>query len=95
MEQFTLNTKIQRIADIADAPIDDELVLMSVEHGKYYSMNSVGSDIWQFISTPITISELFDKMKDLYAVEDVNYEEQILEFLTMLHDKKLITVLNT
>lgn len=92
MEKFALNTKIQCIEDIADAPIEDELVLMSTEHGKYYSMNMVGSDIWQFIKKPITINELFEKISALYEVEGVNYQEQILDFLNILDDKKLIKI---
>lgn len=94
MEKFSLNTKIQTVVEVADAAIDDELVLMSTEQAKYYSINGVGSDIWQLIKTPITIKELFENIQSLYQIENINYKEQIIDFLTVLDNKKLITVID-
>lgn len=48
----------QRKSELMGAPIDDELVLLHVDQGQYYSLKGVGPQIWERLATPQTVDDL-------------------------------------
>jgi Coenzyme PQQ synthesis protein D (PqqD) len=38
--------------------IDDEFIMMSIESGKYHTLNVTGSRIWALLDNPQTVSDL-------------------------------------
>lgn len=69
-----------------------EKVMLSVSNGKYYNLGEMGSEIWDLIESPIKIEILIAKLINQYNVEKSQCEEQVLDFLELLLNEKLIQV---
>jgi hypothetical protein len=96
MEQNTLkaNQIIQLKEDLLTSKIGDEIVLMTIESGKYFSINQVGSQIWEMIKKPVTAE---DVCKELIQEYDVGMEQCLndtLSFLDKLHHDGLLVLIN-
>ena len=76
---------VSPIEDIVVSDIDDEKVMMSVENGQYYNLDSVGSRVWELIVKPVKVSELIDALLLKYDVDRETCERDVLAFLSELH----------
>lgn len=69
-----------------------EKVMLSVSNGKYYNLGEMGGEIWEMIEKPTVINELISKLLDQYKVGKSQCEEEVLSFLELLQNEKLIQV---
>lgn len=69
-----------------------EKVMLSVSNGKYYNLGEMGGEIWEMIEKPTLINELISKLMDQYNVGKSQCEEEVLSFLELLQNEKLIQV---
>jgi hypothetical protein len=53
-------TVISRNAGVLTAEVDDEIVMMSIEQGRYFGLDDIGSDIWRRIEAPCSFAALVD-----------------------------------
>ena len=90
--KITSNSLIQRSKELVSTEVDGETVMMSIENGKYYGMNKIGSRIWKLIENPIKVEELCDKLIEEYEVRQDDCKKEALEFLNTLNEGNLVTV---
>ena len=83
---------IKRNKEIFASEIDDEVVMMNVDTGKYYGMDTVGSRIWELIAEEIQVREVINKLMEEYDVGEEQCEKDVLEFLNELYENKLVQV---
>ncbi len=57
--------------------LHDELVMMDLDKGKYFSLNPVATRIWDILEQPLTIDELCDLLKDEYEVETARCQQDV------------------
>ncbi|NLD64883.1 MAG: PqqD family protein [Bacteroidales bacterium] len=77
--------------DVLSNKIDDELVLMSPTAGFYYSLDPVGSRIWELLSEkPSTVDELADRLMEEYEVDRETCLNDVLAFIDDMAARKLI-----
>lgn len=69
-----------------------EKVMMSVENGKYYNLGNIGGEIWVRLETPLSVNEIIESLIKEYEVEKEECVEQVVAFLQMLYQEKLIQV---
>ena len=74
--------------------IDSRVVMMSVEQGKYYGLDSVGSRIWNLLEQPRRIMEVCAIIQDEFAVERETCERDVLEFIDRLVAVNLLRVVH-
>ena len=74
------------------ADLDGEVVVLSIDNGKYYSMNEVGSRIWALVQRPIAVAALIDLLVGEFEVERTVCEQQVLVFLRELHADGLVQI---
>lgn len=89
----TLNTMVQRDADILTAVVDDEVVMMSADQGQYFGLNSIGGRIWELTESPIVVNDLVQQLCEHYAVEVEKCQSDTLPFLDSMVEVGLIHVL--
>jgi hypothetical protein len=53
-------TVISRSPSVLTAEVDDEVVMMSIEQGRYFGLDDIGSDIWRRIEPPCSFAALID-----------------------------------
>lgn len=87
-------TTVVRSEEPVDAEVDGAVVMMSLEQGKYYGLDGVGSRIWQLVGTPIEIGELCRRLLAEFDVDAERCERDVIEFLEGLEREGLIEVRN-
>lgn len=90
----TLQTTIQASEDVVVSQLDDELVMMSVDQGQYYSLDDIGRRVWELIGEPRTITAVCDIVVDEYDVTRAECEKDILAWLGELVDEKLVLIID-
>ncbi|NIK76077.1 hypothetical protein FHS15_001184 [Paenibacillus castaneae] len=87
-----LGASVFRDDDNIVSDMGNEKVILSVKNGKYYNLGNMGSQIWDFLQSPIVITDLIDKLTEHYDVERLICEEQLLPFLQHLSEENLIHI---
>lgn len=59
----------------------DEMVMMDIEQGKYFSLNPVATRIWDLLEKPLATDELCDLLTDEYEVDLAQCKMEVEEHL--------------
>jgi hypothetical protein len=62
-------TVISRSPSVLTAEVDGEIVMMSIEQGRYFGLDDIGSDIWKRLDTPCSFAELIDRLAGDYDAD--------------------------
>lgn len=89
---ISVNTIVSHRKDIDTTDLNGDLVMMDLEEGRYFSLNSVGSRIWELIEEPIQVNKVIDTLLEEYEINRNQCEENVLEFLGELNDSKIISI---
>ncbi|MDY6012183.1 lasso peptide biosynthesis PqqD family chaperone [Clostridium sp.] len=87
-----LNAKIVQNKEIDASDIDGDKVMMNLEKGMYFSLNSVGSRIWDIIENPTTADEIIKILLNEYDIAEEKCREAVVSFLKGLEVNGLITI---
>lgn len=60
---------LTRAADALAAPVEDRLLLLSVEQGSYFDFSPVTRRIWELLEEPRSLSELVASLVSEYEVD--------------------------
>ncbi|WP_448192475.1 PqqD family peptide modification chaperone [Azospirillum sp. sgz301742] len=85
-----MSASIQRAGDVFAAPLDDTLLMMSVENGQYYGLNGVGTRIWELLEQPTTEVAVVERLLAEYEVTPDVCAEQVAGFLAGLRERGLL-----
>jgi len=92
MSPITPESRVERRPDIVSAEINGEMVMMSVELGEYYSLNSVASDIWRRLGAPVSVAKLVQDLTESYAGDPAGIRSDVCALLEGLAAKGLLIV---
>ena len=87
-----LNSIVSHREDIDTTDLDGEKVMMDLEKGQYFALNSVASRIWEVIESPISVNKVVETLLEEYEVEREECEKSVLEFIIGLEDASLVSV---
>lgn len=90
MKPITLDTIVRRNDDIFTGTIDNEMVAISIQSGKYYQLNKTGSRILALLDNPRSIKELCEAIQGNYKIDSDVCQNDILEFMKDMANKNLI-----
>lgn len=80
--------------DVLTTLVDDELGMMNIESGYYYTLSPVGKEIWDIIGREKSFESLKESLMGLYEVSKEDCHNQVLELLESMHTNGLIIVEN-
>lgn len=67
---------------IIHAPVGPEqLVMLSVDAGRYYSVNAVGRRVWELLEEPKSIAELRAAICAEFDVDEAVCEADVVKFI--------------
>ncbi len=92
MKEISTDTVICQIEEIVASDIDGETVMMSIENGKYYGLDDIGSHIWKLIEKPVKVSDLIDMLPERFDVDRETCERDVLKFLNELNEDRIVQV---
>ena len=87
-ERFKINA-----AKIVYDSIDGEVIMINFDTGNYYSLNSVGKDIWSCIEKNLNLSAIVGEISAKYMADEKNILEDIHKFLAELKQEELILLI--
>ncbi len=90
---LTLSSQIRRNPELMHAPANEELVMLSVAAGNYYSLDPVGRRIWEMAEEPIRLNELCSCLMREFEVDQSVCEKDMLEFVAQLRVHDIVEVL--
>lgn len=88
------HTILQRNPEQLYTVIDDEVVMLSIEHEEYLNLNPQASYIWQHLDAPRSLGELADHLCSVYNVDKMVCIQDTLEFITPLVEMDIIQIIH-
>lgn len=79
------STRLARSSRHVGSEVDGEMVLVSIEDGKYFGLDPIGTEIWRRLEEPKRFDVLTAELQDFFegepeviATEAANFVEQLL-----------------
>lgn len=91
-QPIQLESIVTRSEQQVSAEIDGEAVMMSVQQGKYYGLDQIGTYIWQLMRRPLPVSDILNTLLQEYDVNKKTCGQDLLSLLNDLHNQELIHV---
>lgn len=86
----TIETVLVRSANCLASGIDDELVMIDVESGYYFSLDAIGHDIWKRLEQPVRVGDLCVALEHAYAAPLDVITADVLRLLNSMADEGLV-----
>lgn len=71
--------------------IDNDLVMMDIDRGKYFSLNPVATRIWELLETPRELSEICLQLREEFDVEEARCHAETSACLSEMVDLGLLS----
>lgn len=94
MSEIDLETHVSRATGFVTAPVNNELMMLNVEQGAYYSLDPIAAEIWELIETPSLVQDIITTLQARYAVSLKECQADVLSFLEQLHENGMILLDN-
>jgi hypothetical protein len=78
--------------DQVSCPLGDDIVILDLKAGLYFSLDNVGAMIWQLIQQPTTVQDIRTAVLDTFDVAQEECEQDILSLLQELAGRSLIEI---
>lgn len=79
-----------RSPDIIASEVDGELVLISIQDGKYYGLDAVGSEIWRLLEEPKSVAALVAALQAHFEGDAGAIEQDTIAFIDQLAAQTLV-----
>lgn len=76
--------------DIPSTEVDGEVMLMSSETGRYYTLTGSAAAIWKTLEQETTVAELCEKLTCQFQVDRQTCLADVAEFIDALTRNRLI-----
>ncbi len=74
-------TNYQRNNKAISGRLHDELVMMDVEQGKYFSLNPVATRVWDLLEKPLSVDDICAVLVDEYEIEAEQCRKEVGQLL--------------
>ncbi|WP_254568522.1 PqqD family protein [Oscillatoria sp. HE19RPO] len=69
-----------------------EVVLMNIDNEMYYSLNSVGSQIWQLLSDRLDLETAIEQLLRRFDIDEATLRQDVTQLVDELVAQGLLTV---
>jgi phage terminase large subunit-like protein len=83
-------TVISRSPAVVAAEVDGEIVMMSIEKGRYFGLDDIGSDIWRRIERPCSFAALVTALAADYEADRATIEADVTALLTQMVEQDVV-----
>lgn len=84
------DSRIQLDPELLYSKVGEEIVLLKLESGKYYKVDTVGSHIWELIRQPISLDELCGQLAAEFDAPPEQIRQDVVVFLDRCLEDRLI-----
>lgn len=87
---LTPEDQIVRNDAVLGADVNEEVVLLDVESGRYFGMAETARAIWEALAAPITIADLCARLSEDYDAPAEQIGTETIAFLDHLEARGLV-----
>jgi len=87
---YSGKTKLKRNEKVLSGGIENEMVLLDLDHNNYIVLNSVGRRIWELIDQIVQIDDLCAILQSEFEVDDEVCRNNTIDFIKVLDKKRMI-----
>jgi hypothetical protein len=91
----TLKAKIKILEDVLTTQVDDEMVLLNLTNGKYFSLDDVGTRMWQLLTEHEDLKIVHQALLKEYKVDSLQLEQDLLELMDKLAANGLLQIVES
>lgn len=82
--------RFQSHEDVHSTILEGEAVLLNLDNGMYYSLNQVGTVIWELCDGHRTLAEILEKVCERFEVDGDQARQDLLTISSQLIEQKLL-----
>ena len=86
-----MNQTVQVLPDVLSQEVSGETVLLDLNNENYFSLNEVGTRIWQLLQEQNNLEKIYDILLDEYEVDAKQLRKDFDDIINQLKDTGLIT----
>lgn len=90
-EDYPARLVVKASPDAVSCEFGDGLAILDLRSNVYYSVNTVGAFIWEFIQEPKAVFEIHDAVAARYTVDSARCRADVDNLLTSMTDAGLVT----
>lgn len=94
MPNINLDTKILAARDVLSAELGDEISLLNVKSGTYFTLNPVGASVWRQIQISTSLDCIKAQIMAEYDVEDQCCENDLRQLVSEFKALGLIEIVS-
>jgi len=87
---MNLNDRYKVNHEVIHQTIDDEVIIVNLSSGNYYSLDKIGAVIWNYVEKNGSIGEMINNIYSNYDCTIEESKDATSELLSLLMDEKLI-----
>jgi hypothetical protein len=72
--------------------IDDEVIIINLDKGHYFSLSNAGVDIWELIDLEATLDQIVNGLVEYYEGAQDSIEAEVYRLLSALEAEELIAI---
>jgi hypothetical protein len=91
----TLDSKISIPNDLLSTEVDNEMVLLNPASGKYYSLDDVGTRMWQLMAEHGQLKSVHQALLEEYTVDPEQLEHDLLDLTDKLAANGLLQIVES
>ncbi|MEL6999358.1 MAG: PqqD family peptide modification chaperone [Pseudomonadota bacterium] len=90
MPKLTLDTVVGRGTEHVETRVGTQTMMMSVDQGKYYSIDASANRVWELLEHPKAVRAVIDELLHEYDIDRETCQAQVLSFVGELLDNGLV-----
>ena len=87
-----LSSRIQPSGDVLFREMQGEAVLLNIQTGMYFGLDSTGTAIWQLIQKKSRLDKVLESLVEEFDIDKASCREDLLRFATTLQKNGLVEV---
>jgi hypothetical protein len=87
---ISTETRLSRNPSLVHTELDGHTMMMSIEAGKYFSLNPIGSRIWQLIEHPVSAGDVVATLEHEFEIDAERCRAETFGFLERLVANDLV-----
>lgn len=90
---MNLSVKVQIPPHVMARQVGDETVILNLESGIYFGLDSVGADVWKLLEKGCTLGDTLDKMVHMYDAESEQIQKDLESLIYKLQASGLVELI--
>ncbi len=91
-ENINPETVISRSDSLISNNLGEDIVMMDIDEGSYYGLESVAARIWELTEEPVSVATICKTLTSEYDVPEQKCLEEVAEFVGDLLTRKIIQI---